>query len=138
MSAELITRMELIKTSLQAAWPLRVVTRDSRDIGEMSEEERTKGVYSIAALGERGYNNTSGYIAQDGRQTITITGDILLPTNEPRSKVEDAEFTMMEEIKHWLRNLPPELCLLSLVRISQSNQLNAPAGWIVAELEYTP
>lgn len=136
MSEDLAARMELIKASLQAACPLREVTRDARDLGEISEEEFTKGVYSIASLGERNYVNNAGYIAKDGRQGITITGDFKLPANEPRSKIEDAEFAMMAEIKAWLRNLPDELCMISLVRFSQSNQASAPHGWIVAELEY--
>lgn len=138
MSSTLETRLELIRTSLAAAAPTRTVTRDAKDPGQYPTEIIRAGVYTITSLGESDFTNNPGYIAQDGKQRILITGDIALADGQSGAKVEAAEFAMCDEIKNWLRNLPEGLCMLQLLRIATSGQSSGESGWIVAELEYIP
>lgn len=136
--SELATRMEAIKDSLAAAYPARVVTRSLQDPALIDHEDLQRGVYTVVSLAERNYTNVAGYEAQDGAQRILILGDFVIQENQPGSKIEDTEFTMIEEVKAWCRALPAELCLISLLSVSQSGQTANPYGWIVCEAEYRP
>lgn len=138
MSDPLEPRMELMRTSLATKYPARVVTRDLKDPSMISREDMLKGVYTILPLGERDYTNGAQYIAQDGRQRILLLGDFVIADNQGGSKIDAVEFTMMEEIKAWVRALPDALCMLALLGMSQSGQTANPYGWIAAELEYRP
>jgi hypothetical protein len=136
--SELGDRMELIRTGLAAAVPARLVTRDLEDPAQRSHDVMKTGVYTILALNEQDYTNVPGYEAQTGRQGVLIVGDIAVNEDDAPSKIEDAEFTMIDEIKAYVRNLPAALCVLNLVSVAQSGQVDHPYGWIVARLEYVP
>lgn len=136
--SELGERMELIRSGLAAAVPARIVTRDLIDPAQRSHDVVKAGVYTILALNEQGYTSVPGYEAQTGRQGVLIVGDIAVNEDDAPSKVEDAEFTLIDEIKAFVRTLPPALCALNLLSIAQSGQVDHPYGWIVARLEYVP
>lgn len=136
--SDLATRMNTMRDSLAALYPARVVSRDATDPAQMSNADLTRGVYTLISLAERDYTEAPGYKAQDGRQRILILGDFAIEENQPGSKIEDTEFTMMEEIKAFARNLPDSLCSLSIKGIAQSGQTANPYGWIVVEAEYQP
>ncbi len=140
MSSELTTRMEAIKISLAAFRPLRVVTRDVKDPANHPRADRLKGIYTIVALSEGDYTNVPNYLAQDGRQSFLILGDIDLAPNQAPSKIEDAEGLMLDDIKAWVRSTAgsPTLCLVRLLRTVFSGQVASPSGWIACELDYQP
>lgn len=134
----LSTLMDAIKTSIAAMYPARVVSRDVRDPADMSHTELLAGVYTIVAMSEDGYTNVAGYEAQDGRERFLILGDFVIAENQGGSKIEDAEGTMIDEIKVWVRTKPASLCLVLLKRVVQSGQIANPYGWVIFELEYQP
>jgi hypothetical protein len=136
--SELSTRMDIIKNSLAAMYPARVVSRDVRDPAMIDRADLLKGVYTIVGMPESDYTNVNGYEAMDGRQQFLILGDLVLTDNQGGSKVEDAEGTMIDEIKAWVRSRPESLCLVNLKRVVPSGQTANPYGWIVCELEYQP
>lgn len=139
MSSPLTERMNLIVATL-AARTGRISTRDWIDPANRKPEDLRKGVYTVLSMHEQGYTNDPHYEAQDGVQTILLIGDIAVePKATPvRSEVEDAEFTLMDEVKDLCRNLPAALCSLDLLSVAQSGQNQYPRGWIVAELAYRP
>lgn len=138
MSSELKTRLDALKAAFAARVPLRIVTRVYRDRAHIDRADLVKGVYLIAAMGEKNFTNVTGYEAMDGRQSILIAGDIMVDEALDGASVEDAEFEMIEEIKALCRNLPSTLCTMNLVAYQQSGQMEAPYGWVLAQLEYIP
>jgi len=41
---------------------------------------------------------------------------------------------LIDEVKAFVRNLPPQLCMLNLESLAQSGQLDYPQGWVVFHL----
>ena len=134
--SDLSARMNLIKTLLAAAAPLRVVTREFIDFGMRADADLVKGVYTLISRGEDGYQNFNGREAMDGVQRITLVGQIRVANNSTTSSLEDAEFAMVEEIKAFVRARPIELCTLAMKGFTQSGQIEHPDGWIAVELEF--
>jgi len=140
--SDLGTRMAAIAAALASAYPTRKVRRSLVDFNLLPKADLLAGVYTIYSGGEGDFTNVSQYVAQDGRQHIKLVGQIQLPENKDKAAagvaIEEAEFTMIEEIKAFLRALPESLCLLELVSWTQSQQLEEPYGWILADLAYIP
>lgn len=136
--SELSTRMELIKAALAALYPARIVTRDFKDPSLRSQSELAQGVYTLLSGSEDQYTNVPNYSAQEGRQHMVIVADIELAETVAPSAVEDAEFTLIDEIKYFVRHLPTTLCVMNLISLVQSGQIAHPRGWVVFQLEYVP
>ncbi len=136
--SELSTRMELIKAALAALYPARIVTRDFKDPSLRSQSELAQGVYTLLSGSEDQYTNVPNYSAQEGHQHMVIVADIELAETVAPSAVEDAEFTLIDEIKYFVRHLPATLCVMNLVSLVQSGQIAHPRGWVVFQLEYVP
>ena len=135
MMGELSTRMNLIQQTLAARYPARRVTRQLLDFADRKESELTAGIYTLISHGEGDYENLNGREAMDGTHAVLLVGQIVLPHAATPTDVEDAEFAMAEEIKGFVRNLPPELCALVMKGFRQSGQLEAPYGWVAVEME---
>lgn len=136
--SELGTRMEALKAAFALRVPARVVTRVYLDSQMRPLEHLQAGVYSLISMGESDFTNAPGYNAQDGKQRVIIIGDILLTESATGKDVEEAEFTMIEEVKGLCNNLPADLCVFNLIAWQQSGQQQAPWGWISCSLEYVP
>jgi hypothetical protein len=137
--SDLGDRMNLIKTSLATALPLRIITRDFLPHDQRKHEDLAAGIYTIISRDEGNYPNYSGREGMDGSQGIKIIGQIKLAeaaTRTTTSAIEDAEFTMVDEIKGFLRVRPAALAQLFMKRFSQSMQLDAPYGWISIDLDF--
>ena len=136
--SELSTRMELLKNELGKMFPDRIVTRNFIDPAQRPTEEMRRGVYTLLSSGEGDYTNAPGYYARQGRQDITLVADIQVDESATPSKTEDAEFTMIDEIKAFVRNLPDTVCTFGLQSWVQSGQIAHPRGWVVFQMEYLP
>lgn len=132
----LTARMELIKSTLATALPLRVVTRDLMDFSERADSDLVKGVYTLLSNGEGNYKNYSGREAMDGAQRLFLVGQFRLDEDATGSAIEDAELTMVDEIKAMLRTRPPALAQLYMTGFRQSKQLDKPYGWVSIDLEF--
>ena len=135
-------RMAAIIAALAAAYPARRVRGSFSDFNLLPKADLVSGVYTLVSAGEEDFTNVSGYVAKDGKQGLRLIGQIQLPEQKDKAlagaAIQEAEFVMIEEVKAFLNNLPETLCLLTLVRWAQSQQMEEPYGWIAAELEYVP
>lgn len=134
--SELSTRMNLIKTLLAAAYPLRVVTRDMLDFTQRDHADLEKGIWTLVSIDERDYKNYSGREGMDGVQSISLVGQLVKPEGTLGSVIEDAELAMVDEIKDFLRARPAQIIQLYMTGFRQSGQLDAPYGWVVIDLEF--
>ncbi|HYC64945.1 MAG TPA: hypothetical protein VEC14_09455 [Reyranellaceae bacterium] len=131
---DLNTVMETLKSRLQSVAPTRIVTRSYRDFADRPKLELEAGVFTVLSRGESDYHDL--HPAEFGTHRMLVIGQILLAEGATGEAVEQAEFALVDEIKAvTTAALPPELDGLTLLRFSQSGQLEAPYGWIVAELE---
>jgi hypothetical protein len=136
---DLIDRMELIKTTLAAKYPDRIVTRDLLPFDRRKSADLVKGIYTILGDGEGDYANYNGREGMDGRQPIKIVGQFVLAESvvkETPSAIENAEYVMVEEIKVFLQTRPALLAQLFMKRFWQSRQEDAPYGWVAIDLEF--
>lgn len=134
MSA-LADRMELIKTTLEDRYPARILSRSLKSFAERQPAELKRGVFTLISHGENGYANLPNRAAMDGRHRMLLVGQLQIGEKQPSSAIEDAEFEMVEEIKAFLRDLPPALACLEMTGYQQSAQIEAPYGWIACDLE---
>jgi hypothetical protein len=131
----LAEKMAAIVAALGTACPTRTVTRDMKDFADRSSSELTAGVLTLVSLGEGGYRNYNGREAMDGRHRMLLVGQVAVSEVSDPSDVEDAEFALVEEVKAFVRALPPGLCSLSMTGFRQSGQAEAPYGWVSIDLE---
>lgn len=134
--SEIGDRLELIRTTLAAALPSRFVTRDLMDFAARKDSELQTGIFTLVSRGESGYQNLLGRSAMDGNHKMLLVGQIQLDEHALPSAVEDAELAMVDEIKVFLRSLPPALCRLQMSGFRQSQQIEAPFGWVSIDLEF--
>ncbi|HQS59968.1 MAG: hypothetical protein B7Y56_03425 [Gallionellales bacterium 35-53-114] len=134
--SEISDRMNLIKTTLATALPARVVTRDLMDFSMRADEDLQAGIYTLVSKGEGGYQNLLGRLAMDGTQRILLVGQFVAGADADPSAIEDAELAMIAEVKTFLQALPATLCRLKMTGFRQSEQMDTPYGWIVADLEF--
>lgn len=134
--SEISTRMELIKTLLAAALTARIVTRDLLDFAQRKDADLLAGIYTLVSNGEGGYQNLNGREAMDGTQRILLVGQIRLDEDAVPSAIENAELAMVDEIKAFLRARPAQIIQLYMTGFRQSQQMDAPYGWVSVDLEY--
>lgn len=134
--SEIGDRMDLIKSLLAAALPARIVTRDLLDFAQRSEDDLEAGIYTLVSKGEGGYQNLNGREAMDGTQPIQLVGQLKLAEDALPSAIEDAELVMVDEIKVFLRARPAQIIQLYMTGFRQSQQIDAPYGWVSVDLEY--
>lgn len=134
--SDLSDRMSLIKSLLEAAFPTRIVTRDLLDFSLRKTADLEAGIYSLVSQSEGSYQNYSTREGMDGKQRILLVGQILLGEDVLPSVIEDAEFSLVDEIKGFLRTRDPRLAQLFMNGFKQSQQMEAPYGWVAIELEF--
>ena len=134
-STLLSARMVLISETLAKRYPLRTVTRSLKDFSQRRASDLKCGIYTVVSHGEAGFENLRERAAMDGRHRMLLVGQIQIEEKEEPEAIEDAEFVMIEEIKTFLRDLPPTLACLEMTGYVQSAQVDAPYGWFQADLE---
>lgn len=132
---DLYTFREALKSAMAAAMPTRVVTRDHKDFGERAEDDLVKGVVTIVGLGEKDLSQWVGRETHLGTLPLLIVGQIKVAEGRAPSEVEDAEDTLIEEIKAFCAAPPSGLGGLSMKGWRQSGQLEAPWGWVSVDVE---
>lgn len=134
--SDLSARMELIKTTLATALPLRVLTRDLVDFSMREDADLVKGIYTLVSGGEGNYKNYNGREGMDGAQRLLLVGQFRLDEDAAGSAIEDAELAMVDEIKALMRTRPPVLAPLYMTGFRQSQQQDKPYGWVSIDLEF--
>lgn len=133
MSA-LSDRMNAIKSTLAAMYPVRVVTRDLKDFAARPIGELKSGVYTVLSASEGNYTHYLGGMTRDGEHRVLVVGQIAVAETAAPSEIEDTEGVMIDEIKAFTRALPPELGSLTLTGWRQSQQLEHPYGWVAFDM----
>lgn len=127
-------QMNALKAAIVAMYPNRIVTRDLYDFAQRAEADLLKGIYTVISQTESNYTNTRGREAYYGTHKIGLLGQIKLSEDSTPSAVEDAEGTMIDEIKALMRSRTLEVNSLQLIAWRQSGQLEVPYGWVAFEL----
>lgn len=127
------TKFEQLRSALEAAQPARIVTRSFGQ--DRSDADLRAGVFTILAQGEGGFNNLPGREAMYGTVDLVILGQIKVAEADPAADLEEAEFTLIEEIKAFVRALPVGIDSLMIKSYRQSGQIEHPYGWVLIEME---
>lgn len=134
------TAMETLVAELQATTAgRRVVTRSYRDFADRTDHELRQGVFTVLSKGVRDLTNSPGRMAEFGKHLVTIVGQIVLTESADGAAIESAEFALFADIKALAeRQLPEPIGGLQVLSFSQSQQLDAPYGWIAVEIVLEP
>lgn len=133
MSA-LSDRMNAIQSALAAMYPARTVTRDLKDFAARPLGELQSGIYTVLSTSEGNYSHYLGGMTRDGEHRVLVVGQVAVAETAAPSMTEDAEGVMIDEIKAFTRDLPPELGSLTLTGWRQSQQLEHPYGWVAFDM----
>lgn len=139
MSSARTTKMTAIVTMLSTAFSGRVVGRTLKDFSQHKREELIKGIYTVIAGPEGDYpNDVVQEMAHFGKLKVKILFQIEIDektSRENTSAVEDAENLAIDEIKSLMNTLPAGIDSLVLKNLNNSEQLEAPYGWVMFSLE---
>jgi len=127
-------RMNAIKSTLAGMYPSRIVTRDLKDFAARPLLELKRGIYTVLSASEGNYSHYLGGMTRDGEHRVLVVAQLAVAETALPSETEDAEGVMIDEIKAFTRNLPPELGSLTLTSWRQSQQLDHPYGWVAFDM----
>jgi len=124
--------MQSLVTALQAASPLREVTRDLKDFAERSSDQLFMGVFTLIAHGIDIDESDLEWL------NVLLVGQCEMPDDKtPPSAIEEAELQMIDDVRRFALN---SFGVVHIVRgnIRQSAQVDAPYGWISMTLRVGP
>jgi hypothetical protein len=125
-----------LKSAMQIAMPTRIVTRDFKDFADREQADLEAGVVSIIGNGEKDYAPILSRAAELGTVPFVVVGQVKLAEDAAPSAVEDAEDLLAEELKAFCRAPGDDLLGgISFLGFRQSGQMDAPYGWIAADIE---
>lgn len=126
--------LETYLDTLPAPAPDRIVSRKYVRQDMIPVEDLLKGKYTLISQGESDYKNYNGREAMDGQRRLLIIYQFTLApiggAEADGEAVEDHESAIVEEVKGFVRQLPPDICCLLLQEVTQSGQVIRPAGWL--------
>lgn len=138
MSA-LSTTLDLLRATLAAHVPARVVSRDFVDFAQRPDADLLAGVYSLLSTGEGGYANFVGREAQLGTLNVMIIWQGKVGEDATPSACEDAEGVAVDEIKALCGSvLPAGIDGMVLISWRNSGQFEHPYCWVAFEMEIAP
>ena len=123
--------------TFSSQFPLREVDRNYEDIHSEHELNLEAGVFSFVFKRERDYVDHLHQRASDATQEVLCIARQLLEENATGIDAEDAEITMIEQMKSFVRsnNLPTEIQSIKLISSQGSAQTELPLAWVIFELE---
>lgn len=128
-------RMQALAAHLAVAAPSRIVTRSYADFSGREKADLRSGIFTIISAGEKSFVDEVYEPGDYGSHDILITGQIQLDEGSTGEETEDAEFGLIADLKAAVAGpLPSELLGLTLHSWRQSGQIEAPYGWIAAQL----
>lgn len=134
-------RLNSIKDALQSFAPSRIVGRSLRDLGQISDADLRRGVYTLVCRNESDFAEYMGREAELGTLQLALVGQIRVDDGLDAVAIEDAELAMASEIKAFIKvtannGVPGSEGVLMLTRWQQSGQLEYPYGWIVFDMTW--
>jgi len=122
--------LDSLKSALAAASPDRIVTRELKDFADRDRADITKGVYTLISQGLNADENDEETL------DVLLVGQIELTESASPSAIEEAELSMIDEIRSFARKVSGARIVLG--RFRQSAQLDAPYGFISGTLKVGP
>lgn len=128
--------MNALKTALAAACPARVVTRELRDFNDKPRADLLAGVYTLIAGDEGNFPNYRGREGNFGDLQVALIAQIEVAENASAEDLEEAESTMIDEIKAFTRTaLAAPIDSIVITALKRSQQLEHPYGWVLFDIE---
>jgi len=122
--------IDMISAALKQASPQRVVTRDLKDFSDHDAQDIQKGVFTLINQNVHADENDIEYL------DLLLVGQIELAEGALPSAIEEAELTMIDEVRHFCQGLYGTQIVRGKFR--QSAQLDAPYGFISGTLRVGP
>ncbi len=130
------TLLANLETALIAAAPTRVVTRTLKDFSDRRKEDLMAGVFTLVHRGQKDMRSYQEHLQ------VLLVGQVLVAEKAAAElkalpeTVEEAELLMIDEIRRWADGV--QGAQVSLVGWSQSQQIEAPFGWVAVEIDIGP
>ena len=138
---DLIDYIERLHASMDSFMDGREVSRELKTMPELEDapyQELAAGRFTILSTGLGETRNIPGNAVSGGTWSITVIGQIKLNEDCTGAEIEDAEFAMFADLEAWLNSpIDDEINCIEAVRMTQSQQLEKPYGWIAVNLEVT-
>lgn len=129
--SELQTRMEILKSELQAMYPDRIVTRSLVGFDQRKSEDLKKGIYTFVSESASDLDNELiSKPADDPMHKFILVGQIQIGEKSAHEEIENAEGVFIDEVLAWVRDPVQALDSVLLVGWQQSMQLDHPYGWV--------
>lgn len=122
--------LDAVKTALLAAAPSRVVTRAMADFASRNTIELESGIFTLLSKGEPRIEYGSDILH------CLLVGQLLLNEDADGEAIEEAELVMVDDIRRFIDGV--QGCQVRMTSWHQSQQIEAPYGWITAHLEIGP
>lgn len=123
--------LQTFKDSLARAYPHRVATRVLKDFADRETAQLKKGVFSVIAKEQTGGD------VYESMLSFLVVGQCQLNEKSSGEDIEEFELTMAREIKNLVQR-QTQGPVIRITNIAHSNQVEAPYGWISAQLECGP
>lgn len=134
--SEFDTRLAALAAHLATSCPLRTVTRSLKDFAQRDDDELTAGILSVIGSGAGRFRNLRERLGMDATQRVIVVGQIRVAESATPLAVEQAEYTLYDEVIAALRAGTGTLRCIDLADFRQSAQLEHPYGWIALDLEW--
>jgi hypothetical protein len=120
--------LQTFKDSLTRAYPHRVATRVLKDFADRETAQLKKGVFSVIAKEQTGGD------VYESMLSFLVVGQCQLNEKASGEEIEEFELLMAREIKNLVQR-QTQGPVIRIINIAHSNQVEAPYGWISAQLE---
>lgn len=122
--------LQAMSAELAAAAPARLVTRSLRDFAARSKTDLARGVFTLVSRGRPASRGDIDYVE------VLLVGQIALTEKSAGENVEEAELLMLDEVARWAKS--SGVGQIEFQGIQQSQQVDAPYGWLAVRLRVGP
>lgn len=135
------TALQAVADSLAAKLTTRVVSRSLlADVALAAEADLRAGLLCVIAEGGGGFPTHRGREADMGTLDFYVVGYVLVDEPDKPAAVEQAELALLQDVLDWVAEpgamRPRNGVYPQTVRLSQ--QLEAPYGWFVLQVQTRP
>lgn len=132
-------KLAALEASLNLGLPQRHILRGCEPVNDRTAQEVDEGVINLVLDREHSYAKGRGRVAQEGTLDVMLIGYVTVnETTASKADLQDAEATMGEQIKAWVRNTGIDGFDVQLDHIQLSRQLEFPFGWVIVALKLGP
>lgn len=134
----LATTLDSLVTQLASLASPRTASRDMKWFSDpaLSDAELLAGRFTVKLSGVEGYHNVVGSSMAHGTARVVIYGQVKVAEGAGGKALEDAELSLVDDVKALAQALEPGLTGALLPRRhTHSQQLEYPYGWVAVECD---